>query len=275
MVPTGLVEERANRWKISLRTGCFCNPGAFECIALVSSRVMNKVMKEAEEMGTVRLVTGSVRVSLGIVSNFADCYYFYTFCLSFIDNNFLESIKLSVLRSKKKYDRLKCGKAYSLIIRNPQHQDSRSYKHSSHPPRIRKKMVEIPDEYLIDQSTDSRFNKGTPPSPRISKKMLEIPDETSLIIQTPQKQDTRSHKRALPLINQKPQKQDSRSHKGTPPSPRISKKMLEIPDETCNTSSLTNPKSQNPLSRSYKRNSHTPKTSKKRWRTKMEHQLGR
>jgi len=136
-------------------------------------------------------------------------------------------------------------------------------------------MVEIPDEYLIDQSTDSRFNKGTPPSPRISKKMLEIPDETSLIIQTPQKQDTRSHKRALPLINQKLQKQDSRSHKGTPPSPRISKKMLEIPDETWNTSSLTNPKSQNPLSRSYKRNSHTPKTSKKRWRTKMEHQLGR
>jgi selenocysteine lyase/cysteine desulfurase len=52
------VEKKANTWKISLRTGCFCNPGAGE-VAMGLERVDQKS-------------TGAVRISFGIASTFED-----------------------------------------------------------------------------------------------------------------------------------------------------------------------------------------------------------
>jgi molybdenum cofactor sulfurtransferase len=83
------IEVAANRANISLRTGCFCNPGAGE-IALGISRVELDVcftQPGHEERLTVddfRLcidgkASGAVRVSLGLVTDFHDVQAFLSF----------------------------------------------------------------------------------------------------------------------------------------------------------------------------------------------------
>lgn len=83
------IEERANKQNISLRTGCFCNPGAgevaldlqrFELIACFSQPEHEQrlsyddftVCFDGKE-------AGAVRISVGIVSNFADVQKFLDF----------------------------------------------------------------------------------------------------------------------------------------------------------------------------------------------------
>lgn len=91
-----LVEERASRHNISLRTGCFCNPGGGE-VALEYSRnellgCFNQPRVEETHSFTVddfRLCTdgkstGAVRVSLGVASNFADVRRFVEFAAEFL-----------------------------------------------------------------------------------------------------------------------------------------------------------------------------------------------
>ena len=86
-----LVEESANRHNISLRTGCFCNPGGGE-VALELSRTellgcFNQPIVEETQSFTVddfRLCidgkeTGAVRVSMGVASNFEDVRRFAEF----------------------------------------------------------------------------------------------------------------------------------------------------------------------------------------------------
>ncbi len=75
-----VVEERANRMNISLRTGCFCNPGAGElalglsknemiqCLDHVGSRMSLDEFRQCIDGKS----TGAVRVSFGLVSNFED-----------------------------------------------------------------------------------------------------------------------------------------------------------------------------------------------------------
>lgn len=76
------IEQAASRARISLRTGCFCNPGAGE-VALGISRVELDVCfarpghEERLSLDDFRRCidgksTGAVRISLGLVSNFAD-----------------------------------------------------------------------------------------------------------------------------------------------------------------------------------------------------------
>jgi molybdenum cofactor sulfurtransferase len=83
------IETEANKSNISLRTGCFCNPGAGE-VALGISRVELDVCFASpghEERLTVddfRLCidgksSGAVRVSVGMVSNFNDVQAFLEF----------------------------------------------------------------------------------------------------------------------------------------------------------------------------------------------------
>ena len=74
------VEARANESKISLRTGCFCNPGAGEaalglgkdeivgCLAGPGARMTLDEFRQCIDEKS----TGAVRVSLGIASNFED-----------------------------------------------------------------------------------------------------------------------------------------------------------------------------------------------------------
>jgi len=85
------VEEKANRWKISLRTGCFCNPGAGElalglekdeivgCLARSGNRL---TLHEFQQCIDDRS-TGAVRISFGVASNFEDAYTVYRFFQDF------------------------------------------------------------------------------------------------------------------------------------------------------------------------------------------------
>jgi len=87
------VEKAANEGGISLRTGCFCNPGAGELALGLSRDDLQKCFTESP----VRLTwedlrqcvdpkaAGAVRASLGLVSNFADAYAFASFVESFLD----------------------------------------------------------------------------------------------------------------------------------------------------------------------------------------------
>jgi len=83
------IESAANRANISLRTGCFCNPGAGE-IALGISRVELDVcftQPDHEERLTIddfRLcidgkASGAVRISVGPITNFNDVQMFLQF----------------------------------------------------------------------------------------------------------------------------------------------------------------------------------------------------
>lgn len=88
------IEEGANQKNISVRTGCFCNPGAGE-IALGISRVELDVCFSGpghEERLTIDdfrdcisgKSSGAVRISIGTVSNFADIQAFLSFARSLL-----------------------------------------------------------------------------------------------------------------------------------------------------------------------------------------------
>ncbi|NWF68928.1 MAG: aminotransferase class V-fold PLP-dependent enzyme [Chloroflexi bacterium] len=86
------VEAEANQHKISLRTGCFCNPGAGEVINNLSEEDMKACFQNEERMTFENFLlvmdgraSGAVRVSLGIVSNFADVYKFIEFAKSYLN----------------------------------------------------------------------------------------------------------------------------------------------------------------------------------------------
>lgn len=74
------VEERANSWKISLRTGCFCNPGAGElAMGLERDEIVGCLVRSGNRMTVDQFQqciddksTGAVRISFGIASTFED-----------------------------------------------------------------------------------------------------------------------------------------------------------------------------------------------------------
>jgi len=76
------IEEAANRVNISLRTGCFCNPGAGEIALGISSMELAACFSKPSNEQRLsyddfRLcidgkASGAVRVSVGLVSNFED-----------------------------------------------------------------------------------------------------------------------------------------------------------------------------------------------------------
>jgi selenocysteine lyase/cysteine desulfurase len=75
-----MVEEKANEWKISLRTGCFCNPGAGElAMGLEREEIVGCLAQSGNRMSLDQFQqciddksTGAVRISFGIASNFQD-----------------------------------------------------------------------------------------------------------------------------------------------------------------------------------------------------------
>jgi len=86
-----IIEERANRRMISLRTGCFCNPGAGEMALGLSRDEIVACFRSAgnhmEYEDFRRCIdgksTGAVRVSVGIATNFADVHTFLEFAREF------------------------------------------------------------------------------------------------------------------------------------------------------------------------------------------------
>lgn len=87
------IEAQANQANISLRTGCFCNPGGGEIALGISKPELAACFTRPAErltMDDFRLCidgksSGAVRVSVGLVSNFEDVYRFVQFAVRFLD----------------------------------------------------------------------------------------------------------------------------------------------------------------------------------------------
>ncbi len=86
------IDRLASRRGISLRTGCFCNPGAGEMALHISPETIVSTFQQEERppydtfLRAMGLPSGgAVRVSLGIASTFADCYRFVEFARTLLD----------------------------------------------------------------------------------------------------------------------------------------------------------------------------------------------
>jgi len=77
-----LVEKAANEHNISLRTGCFCNPGAGEIALQISRMELAACFSQSDHVQRLTYddfrtciddkASGAVRISVGLVSNFED-----------------------------------------------------------------------------------------------------------------------------------------------------------------------------------------------------------
>jgi molybdenum cofactor sulfurtransferase len=85
------VESLARRHNISLRTGCFCNPGAGEVAFTISRETLvggefGEGMTLDDYVHALGLPSGgAVRASLGLASNFSDVHRFNAFAREFVD----------------------------------------------------------------------------------------------------------------------------------------------------------------------------------------------
>ncbi len=89
------VEELANEARISLRAGCFCNPGSAEISGGLTREDMTPAFHNGARVTHREFITllrqksgkssGAARISVGLASNFADVYRFMQFVLSFQD----------------------------------------------------------------------------------------------------------------------------------------------------------------------------------------------
>jgi selenocysteine lyase/cysteine desulfurase len=89
------IEELAGGHRISLRTGCFCNPGTGETAEHITEDDILAALEQSHDMSLPRFLqfithrggksAGAIRVSVGIASNFADVQRFVTFAASLRD----------------------------------------------------------------------------------------------------------------------------------------------------------------------------------------------
>jgi selenocysteine lyase/cysteine desulfurase len=100
-----VVDERAvgrdaSAAGISLRTGCFCNPGAGEVAHGLGPGEMARWFGREDAMSFLELrdrlslehgrVLSAVRISVGVATNFADVYRFLCFLQQFADRTAAE-----------------------------------------------------------------------------------------------------------------------------------------------------------------------------------------
>ena len=90
VVDERLVDRIAAEHGISLRTGCFCNPGAGEVAFSIPQERLEGRLEEGmsfdDYLDLVGMPTGgAIRVSLGIASNVADVDRFMAFATEFVD----------------------------------------------------------------------------------------------------------------------------------------------------------------------------------------------
>lgn len=90
------IERRANAKNISLRTGCFCNPGGGEIALGITGTELAQCFRQPAHASRLTLddfrlcidgkSSGAVRVSLGIVSNAQDVDEFLAFARELLDS---------------------------------------------------------------------------------------------------------------------------------------------------------------------------------------------
>ena len=96
----GRVEQLASWERISLRTGCFCNPGAGEVAHGLTPEIMRTFFQRSHAPSFQELRqemharfgrdVSAVRVSVGLASNFADVDAFLRFATGFLDRTAAE-----------------------------------------------------------------------------------------------------------------------------------------------------------------------------------------
>jgi selenocysteine lyase/cysteine desulfurase len=89
------IEEMANEAGISLRTGCFCNPGAGEIAEGLTGEDMTAGLIHGPDLSLPHFLqviqhrgnksAGAIRISVGLATNFADVYRFMHFAAGFRD----------------------------------------------------------------------------------------------------------------------------------------------------------------------------------------------
>ena len=94
------IEELANERGISLRTGCFCNPGAGEIAEGLTKEDMMAGLNEGPDLSLPHFLqvilhrgnksAGAIRVSIGLATNFADVHRFVHFAAGFRDKTNLK-----------------------------------------------------------------------------------------------------------------------------------------------------------------------------------------
>jgi selenocysteine lyase/cysteine desulfurase len=97
VIDHAIIEELASRNRISIRTGCFCNPGGGEAALGLSAEELTACFNSPAAAARSRFTLedlrmcidaksiGAVRVSFGIASNFADAWRFAEFARSLCD----------------------------------------------------------------------------------------------------------------------------------------------------------------------------------------------
>lgn len=101
-----LVEYLANQFNISLRSGCFCNPGAGELALNISQEYAQQLFQNTDRMTYEQYAMavasddehdgiGAVRISVGLITNFKDVYQMVQFAKSFL-NIKSDGIRLTV-----------------------------------------------------------------------------------------------------------------------------------------------------------------------------------
>lgn len=87
-----LIEQYAAQARISIRTGCFCNPGSIAILSGLTKEEVDAFFSSNQPKNYEDFVAtmkgkpaAALRVSLGIVSNFDDVYQFVQFARTFID----------------------------------------------------------------------------------------------------------------------------------------------------------------------------------------------
>lgn len=92
-----IIERLAAHERISLRTGCFCNPGGGELALGISAGELASCFVKHDRMTLDEFrrciddkSTGAVRVSVGIASNFADVQRFVAFARGLVDRDVTE-----------------------------------------------------------------------------------------------------------------------------------------------------------------------------------------
>jgi selenocysteine lyase/cysteine desulfurase len=89
------IEELAGKINISLRTGCFCNPGAGEISeGLTEADIAEGFTKELTFPQFIAVIehrsgksAGAIRASVGLATNYADVHHFMNFIRGFLNKD--------------------------------------------------------------------------------------------------------------------------------------------------------------------------------------------
>lgn len=93
IIPFANVEHMANNEKISIRTGCFCNPGIDEINNCLTNEELGQYFADGEagnyidKINFLGKMRGAVRVSFGIATIQADLDKFIAFAQNFVNKN--------------------------------------------------------------------------------------------------------------------------------------------------------------------------------------------